>query len=341
VTPASEAPQPARPGPRRRGRLAVALAASALSGLLTYHLLAAQSGAWVLVGAAALAMNLTLLVQAWPAGKVSRVVEAPAEVAVQGPEPDAARALLKALRERQLALRYRPQRRLPAGVPVALQVQAGWGHPTRGLLQGDALVGFAQAHGLGDALLDATLSQACEQLEGWRRRTPMTVPPLLALTVPTAQARGEDLPGRTRRILRQQGWPAARLRLLWPWTALDAPVAAALASDGVGLALCGIGASGSSLGALLDWPLRAVVLDAGLVGRVGAGGPARMVAESTVRLAASMQIATLADGVDTPALAVALAELGCEAGQGEALGPWLDAAAWARRWAESTGIAVA
>jgi EAL domain-containing protein (putative c-di-GMP-specific phosphodiesterase class I) len=57
------------------------------------------------------------------------------------------------------------------------------------------------------------------------------------------------------------------------------------------------------------------------------------VVESTARLARSLGMSTLAEGLNQDSQVLALAVMGCDLGVGEVCGPWLEAAQWQQRWA--------
>jgi EAL domain-containing protein (putative c-di-GMP-specific phosphodiesterase class I) len=325
--------RPAPAGAAPQGQLA-ALAA-ALAALLCGHLALTAAGAWLALGLGLGLLALNLLIW-W--GSV-QVPSAPGAALARPQGAEVSDALRSDLLARRLRLRFRAQRSLPDGPLNALLVQAVWRHPRDGPLDGEALATRARADGLDDALFDATLAQACEQFVIWRRSFPDSTPPVLAVDLPMAQATCGDLAARVTRILLAAGVDAAALQLHLPQAALAVVSPGPLVAAGTRLAASGFGAAGSSLGALQAWPLRAVVLDAGLVARLPGAGHERLVVEATVRLAELAQMTVVGDGVSTPEQALALAELGCHAALGDAMGPWLDAPDWSRRLASGGAAA--
>lgn len=77
--------------------------------------------------------------------------------------------------------------------------------------------------------------------------------------------------------------------------------------------------------------MKAVCLDRSIVERASHSAGPRLVVESTARVAATLGMVTLADGVASSAQGRDLAELGCQFGVGEACGPWLEPVDWQRR----------
>jgi len=312
----------------RLAACALALAGFGLAVMLTWHLIAAGTVGWAAAGVTLALINGAALVLAVRRPSPAAAIPAASPA---GPEPDLAKVLLDDLTEGRLDLRLRAQCRLPDGLCVAVLAQANWRHPDQGQLQGKPLLHFARAHGLSEQLFDATLAQAGGHWVAWQRQRPDLVPPLLVLDLPQEQALSGDLAERVAALLATSGMPAHALRLQSTELAWQQPVATRLAAQGVSLALTGLGAPGGSLGALQHLPVKAVVLDADLVARAAGPGHPRLVVEAIARLAATVGVTTVADGVGSAALAQTLTDLGCDTAQGDAMGPWLDAAGWVQR----------
>jgi EAL domain len=89
----------------------------------------------------------------------------------------------------------------------------------------------------------------------------------------------------------------------------------------------------ASLAHLGQLPVKAVCLDRSIVERASHSAGPRLVVESTARVAATLGMVTLADGVGSAHQGLELAQLGCQFGVGEGCGPWLEQADWQRRHA--------
>jgi hypothetical protein len=101
---------------------------------------------------------------------------------------------------------------------------------------------------------------------------------------------------------------------------------------GVTIAVDAFGAGPASLSHLDRLPVRTVCLAPSFIARAGPSTPQRWVVESTARLAQSMGMSTLAEGVAQETQVLALAAMGCDLGVGDVCGPWLDAEGWTQRW---------
>jgi len=90
----------------------------------------------------------------------------------------------------------------------------------------------------------------------------------------------------------------------------------ALRRLGVGLVLDGLGGVSAPLSGLSRLPVDAIKLEAGLVGGITESAFLRTLAASVLRLGGDLGLTTVAEGVDRPAQARLLRELGCRLGQG-------------------------
>ena len=91
---------------------------------------------------------------------------------------------------------------------------------------------------------------------------------------------------------------------------------AALRRLGVVLALDGLGGVSAPLSGLRRLPVDAITLEPGLVGGLTESAFLRTLAASVLRLGGDLGLTTVAEGVDRPAQALLLRDLGCRFGQG-------------------------
>lgn len=320
-----------------RVRLALwlpALAGSGLAGWLGPPLLA--------VGLASAWAGLLLLWgepvvravrrQAEPAGR-------PDTAAPADPAPaDAGDDLARALEQGAVTVLYRPLRTLPELRLCGVEAELRWRHPLAGLLPPPDWPQPLPA-GLAGRLLDLWLVEACTQFVRWVPRLDTRDAATLWLTLPAAWLESPGLDEALDRAVTVAGLAPDRLRLrcaprLHGRTASLPEPALRLQERGFGLAADAFGTGTASLAHLHALPVRAVCLDRSFVERAAHAAPQRLVVESTARLAASLGMQTLADGVTSEAQVLALGAMGCQLGLGEVCGPWLEAADWTQRWAE-------
>lgn len=89
-----------------------------------------------------------------------------------------------------------------------------------------------------------------------------------------------------------------------------------LKSLGLTLALDDFGTGYSSLSSLHQLPVATVKIDRSFVSQAVQSAHHRVLIEATVRVAASLNMSTVAEGVETEAQASVVRSLGCEKGQG-------------------------
>lgn len=254
------------------------------------------------------------------------------------PPPDEGEQLALALEQGAVTVLYRPLRTLPELRLCGVEAEMRWRHPLAGLLPPQA---WPQplAGGLVERLLDRWLVDACTQFVRWSPRLDTRDAATLWLALPAPWIASPGLEEALDRAVTVAGLAPERLRLrlapqLQGRTAVLPDVAQRLRQRGFGLAADAFGAGPASLAHLHALPVHAVCLDRSFVDRAAHAAPQRLVVESTARLAASLGMQTLADGVVNEAQVLALGAMGCQLGLGEVCGPWLEAADWTQRWTE-------
>jgi EAL domain-containing protein (putative c-di-GMP-specific phosphodiesterase class I) len=154
----------------------------------------------------------------------------------------------------------------------------------------------------------------------------------LAVNLSPRQAAQPDLAAALVRILDRHGWPAQQLivELTEPALLRDAEVArtnlTALADLGASLAIDDFGTGSSSLASLHALPVRLVKIDRSFVAEVSSAGRRYAVVRAVIGMAHALDIAVVAEGVETDEQIDALRALGCDLGQGHAIAPPVSAA---------------
>jgi diguanylate cyclase (GGDEF)-like protein len=234
-------------------------------------------------------------------------------------------ALRRALAERELFVMYQPIVRLPAA-PLresfaGVEALVRWRHPTRGLIPPLEFISVAEECGLIGAVGDFVLSSACHQFAEWQRRLGASAPQMLAVNLSRAQLLQPELVGTVGDILRMSGMRAQQLQLevTESLAAQDERVQRhlhALKQLHLTLALDDFGTGYSSLASLHQLPIDTVKIDRSFVAQVDTSHHHRVLIDATVRVAKSLGMDTVAEGIETRAQAGVVQSLGCEKGQG-------------------------
>ncbi|MFM0140550.1 putative bifunctional diguanylate cyclase/phosphodiesterase [Caballeronia grimmiae] len=237
--------------------------------------------------------------------------------------------LRRAIVNRELFLVYQPVVMLGPTVdgwsfpPHAAAVEAlvRWRHPVRGVVPPVEFIGVAEECGLIGALGEFVLEAACRQFVAWKKKVGRLAPRLLAVNLSRAQLKDEGFVAYVSRTLHDSGMDPAELQLevTESLAAQDESVQATLRQLqllGLTLALDDFGTGYSSLSSLHQLPVATVKIDRSFVSQAVQSAHHRVLIEATVRVAASLDMNTVAEGVETEAQASVVRSLGCAKGQG-------------------------
>ncbi len=242
-----------------------------------------------------------------------------------------------ALQEEQLFVVYQPVLDLNGAGLVCVEALVRWRHPQRGLVPAQEFVGIAEESGLIDALGAQVLTLACKQFMQWQQAMGPAAPRQLAVNLSLAQLQRSDLAAEVHGVLKACGMAAGQLQLEITETlaAQDERVQATLRelkALGVTLALDDFGAGYSSLACLHQLPVDTVKIDRSFIAHAEALEYHRVLIEATIRVARTLGMRTVAEGIETPGQAALMLHLQCDHGQGYLYGPPMTAAEL-QRWA--------
>lgn len=273
------------------------------------------------------------------------VPEPPTATPLDGPATEPAVARFPALQREDIVVMYRPLRSLPELQWRGIEAELRWRAPRQGLLA-PAEWPLDLAPGLAGDLLGAWLGPACARFAQWLPGLRARGGATLWLRLPSPLLEHESLVRHLTAVLAAHGLDPSTIVLRVPLQVngrqahLPAAVQA-LQALGVIIAIDAFGAGPASLTHLSGLPVRTVCLAPSFVARAGPNTPQRWVVESTARLAHSMGMSTLAEGITQETQVLALAAMGCELGVGDVCGPWLEADEWTRRWHSATAARAA
>lgn len=246
--------------------------------------------------------------------------------------------LAQALADGALAVMFRPLRTLPELTLCGVESELRWHRQPHGLQPPEDWPDGLPAS-LSDALLAHWLGSSCMQFVRWLPRLDAQAGATLWLRLPALWLDAPGLAAALDRAVADSGLDRSRLRLrvtaqVAGRHATLTASAQQLRQQGYVLAVDAFGGGGAaSLAHLNDLPVRAVCLDRSLIERACRGPSQRLVVQSTARLASSLGMQTLADGVASESQVLTLGELGCAVGLGEVCGPWRQAEGWSACWA--------
>lgn len=233
------------------------------------------------------------------------------------------RALRVAIDKGGLVLHFQPQIELyqEAFRITGAEALVRWQHPERGLISPGLFIPLAEETGLIQPLGDWVLEAACQQLGSWAAEERFAGFDL-AVNVSASQFLQPDFANRVLTLLDSQGVAPQRLKLELTESLLveDAEQVVAtmmhLRSYGIRFSLDDFGTGYSSLQYLKRLPLHQLKIDQSFVSDIEHDSSARSIAKAVIALAGGLDLAVIAEGVESRTQQRCLATLGCHYYQG-------------------------
>ncbi len=238
--------------------------------------------------------------------------------------------LRRAVEEGQFRVVYQPLVDMGDGGVSGVEALVRWDHPERGVVGPATFIPLAETTGLIDAIGAHVLREACQQVATWRAEVPGAEAMRLSVNLSGHQLEDPHLVEAVVAVLAETGLPATSLVLEVTESLLVDQDETALASLnalrdlGVRLAIDDFGTGYSSLSYLHRLPVDILKIDKSFVDRLTADGDASLV-DAILSMAATLDLTTVAEGVEHEHQRAALAAQGCGTGQGYHFSPPVDA----------------
>ncbi len=230
--------------------------------------------------------------------------------------------LRRALAENEFRLVYQPVVELTSGRMVGMEALIRWQDPDRGLLDPGHFIPAAEETGLIVPIGQWVLTTALSHMAQWRSGFADDL--WIAVNISSRELLSPGLVDEVSAALSAAGVPPAALHLEITESALMSDLEsvvrtlADLRALGLGLAVDDFGTGYSSLAYLKGLPVTALKIDRSFVS--GLGGPDdgydRPIVDAIVKMAQSLQLEVIAEGVETHAQLDVLEQLGVPVGQG-------------------------
>jgi PAS domain S-box-containing protein len=225
-------------------------------------------------------------------------------------------AVRRALDSDELEPCFQPVVELPTGRLAGFEILARWKHPELGLILPDNFISLAEGGGFIGRLMRQILRKA------FLSAASVPAPLILGVNVSPAQLHEPDLPGQIRRVAEEGGFPLERLTVeitesgLMENLDLAKKIARELKDMGCRLALDDFGTGYSSLLHLQALPFDVLKVDRSFVSSMTDKRESRKIVAAIVGLAHSLDLVTIAEGIETEEQADMLLRLECQKGQG-------------------------
>ena len=228
--------------------------------------------------------------------------------------------LLHAMERGEFRLHYQPQIDLASGRVTGAEALIRWHHPERGLLTPEHFISIAEESGLIVPIGAWVLREACRQAAAWRKTG---LPELvIAVNVSAIQFKRGDIEACVRQALDESGLPPECLELELTESVLihdtDSVLATVqrLKSLGVMLSIDDFGTGYSSLSYLTRFKVDKLKIDRSFICDLDTHpGNASMV-RAIIQMALSLNLTTIAEGVEDVELVDFLRRQHCQEAQG-------------------------
>ncbi|MGI9645453.1 MAG: putative bifunctional diguanylate cyclase/phosphodiesterase, partial [Ilumatobacteraceae bacterium] len=234
----------------------------------------------------------------------------------------------------QLRLVFQPTIDLHTGSVVGAEALLRWRHPTRGEVSPAEFIPIAERTGLILSIGKWVLDEALRQAMDWQAAGQLRV----SVNVSAVQLRHPTFVDHVRSALVSHGIEPDRLILEITETVLVNEIESAstilgeLRSLGVGLAIDDFGTGYCSLSYLQRFPVDIVKIDRQFVSELGGGPKSSTLARMILQMTSSLEVKSVAEGIERHEQLAELQRLGCDIGQGFLLSPPLEADEIRRRF---------
>jgi diguanylate cyclase (GGDEF)-like protein len=227
--------------------------------------------------------------------------------------------LTEGLAHEQLFLLYQPTFDLQSERVTGVEALLRWRHPTRGVVSPEEFIPIAEANGLIVPIGRWVLHEACRQAAAWHAQGHHVG---MAVNVSARQLDTGELIDDVRKALRDTGLDPAALTLEITESALmrDPEATAArlrsLKALGVRIAIDDFGTGYSSLAYLRQFPVDTLKIDRSFISGIATSGQSTALIHTLVQLGKTLNIETLAEGIEDQDQLRILQRQHCDQGQG-------------------------
>lgn len=236
--------------------------------------------------------------------------------------------LRRAVEREEFFLQYQPIVELSTGDIVGAEALVRWMCRDRGAVPPAVFIPIAEETGLIVTLGRYVLRRACRQAKQWTDER--GVPLRITVNLSGRQLQEPGIVDDVRDALHDSGLDPSQLVLeltesmLMQNTELSLVRLTALKTLGISVAIDDFGTGYSSLSYLQRYPVDMLKIDKTFVDDIDNGGEGPVLARAIVALGETLQMSTVAEGIETAAQRGHLLQLGCELGQGFLFAPPLD-----------------
>jgi diguanylate cyclase (GGDEF)-like protein len=228
--------------------------------------------------------------------------------------------LRKALLENELFAVYQPIFDIKKNVIVGFEALVRWRHPQMGLISPDDFISVAEESGLILELGEWMLRTASAQFNEWLIKYPTL--DFISVNVSSPQMSLQDLPKMVARVIESTGLPPQRLKLEITESVTmqdmthNTRVIKELSETGIRVSIDDFGTGYSSLAYLHSFAVSTLKIDRSFILDLFSTENGSSIVKAILAMAKSMNLTTIAEGVENEREAEFLLENGCDMIQG-------------------------
>jgi diguanylate cyclase len=229
------------------------------------------------------------------------------------------RDLKNAIENNEFSLLFQPKVDCKTQSPVGAEALIRWNHPTKGLILPITFITAAERFGMIDKINDWVVEETCRTIY---RAKKADIDLKVSINLSRQQFRNPKLVEEMSAILKRYDVPSSNLIVEIKETTAINNVAqfklllAQLKAASIKVALDNFGSQPFALNYLLDLNVDELKLDKLFIATVNEDKASRGLVDAVIRLAHALNLNIVAEGVETEAQRVALAELDCDHMQG-------------------------
>jgi diguanylate cyclase (GGDEF)-like protein len=230
--------------------------------------------------------------------------------------------LRHALERHELVAYYQPIINLNNNQIDSFEALVRWKHPEKGLIDPSKFIPIAEETGLVMAIDFFVLQQACQQLRSWRDEGIADVSLTMNVNLSVKHFMSFDLLAQIDHVLQETGITGNSLRLeitesdIMENAEFAGKIISQLRDRQIQLSIDDFGTGYSSLSYLHRLPIDHLKIDRSFVMRIGKNGKNTEIIRAIIALAKSLDMFTIAEGVETQDQLDQIRELKCEFCQG-------------------------
>ncbi|HVA07419.1 MAG TPA: EAL domain-containing protein [Acidimicrobiales bacterium] len=239
--------------------------------------------------------------------------------------------LRQALANQELTVHYQPIVKLESFEIVGFEALVRWHHPSRGTLQPESFIPFAEQVGLVSGIDRFVLTDACKQVLRWQEQGLIPAAFSLSINVSAREMVDAAIGESVAELLATTAFDPSNLILEITESAMmrDTETAIgqmhALKALGLRISIDDFGTGYSSLAYLQRLPIDSLKIDRSFVSSLSEWDTPAGLVHAIIQIADTLGHTTIAEGVENATQVMRLRHLGCELGQGFHIGLPLDA----------------